>query len=165
MTTAEPKTTLPAASLETARRSETIAQLNACLATVSDLVMVAKQAHWNVRGPNFEGLHELFELIAVEGREWTDLLAERAVTLGGTAHGTIHDIASATKLAPFPTDEHNWETLAREVHSRMITAAEQLRGFAKAIEDELATQDLCIEIIRDLEKRSWMVDAHLGSRR
>jgi starvation-inducible DNA-binding protein len=164
MTTAERTTTLPAASLESARRADTIAQLNANLANLIDLANAAKQAHWNVRGPNFQGLHELFDTVAEEVRGWSDLLAERAVTLGGTAHGTLQDAASHSKLKPFPTDERQWETLVRELHSRMIVCAEQLRGFAKGLDDELATQDLCIEVIRGLEMRSWMVEAHLGGR-
>ncbi len=162
MTTAEPKSSLPAASLESARRADTISQLNACLATMMDLAAAAKQAHWNVRGVAFRDLHKTFDTIASEAREWSDLLAERAVTLGGTAHGTIQDVATSTKLPQFPTDEHNSEKLIREVHSRVITAAEQLRSFAKGLDDELVTQDICIEIIRGLEMRAWMLDAHLG---
>ncbi|MGE5597240.1 MAG: Dps family protein, partial [Hyphomicrobiales bacterium] len=122
----------------------------------------AKQAHWNVRGPNFQGLHELFDLIAAETRRWSDLLAERAVTLGGTAHGTVQDVASGSKLSPFPTDERNWEALCKQMHSRMLAAAESFRTLASSLDDELATQDLCIEIMRGLEMRAWMVDAHLG---
>lgn len=151
---------LPAASLQAGRRGELIAALNGNLATMMDLAAAAKQAHWNVRGPNFQGLHELFDLVAAEARDWGDMLAERAVTLGGTAHGTIQDAAQGSELEPFPTDERGWQPLVRAVHDRMLTSAEQLRQLAKSLDDELATQDICLEIIRGVEKRAWMLDAH-----
>ena len=59
------------------------------LAAAIDLQLPAKQAHWNVKGPNFVGLHELFDKVAGEALEYTDLIAERAVALGGTAEGTL----------------------------------------------------------------------------
>src|SRR5262245_49241787 len=70
-------------------RLETIALLNQQLADVVDLGLQAKQAHWNVKGPHFIGLHELFDKVAEELEEYTDEIAERAVELGGVALGTI----------------------------------------------------------------------------
>lgn len=161
MTTAERNVTLPATSLDRSRRDQTIEQLNKGLATMADLALVAKQAHWNVRGPNFQGLHELLDVIAGETREWSDMLAERAVTLGGTAHGTSQDIVKVSALKAFPREEHRWETLANEVHERMHTAAEQLRSYASELDDELITQDMMVEIVQGLEKRAWMLRSHL----
>ena len=63
--------------------------LNARLADSIDLMMQAKQAHWNVKGPNFIALHELFDMIVDDAEEYMDLVAERAVQLGATAEGTI----------------------------------------------------------------------------
>ena len=48
---------------ETTRRS-VIEILNRHLADAIDLQLQAKQAHWNIKGPNFVGLHELFDQIA-----------------------------------------------------------------------------------------------------
>lgn len=156
---------VPAASLDAATRGHTISALNANLARLIDLGLSAKQAHWNVRGPNFQGLHELFDTIAHETREWADELAERAVTLGGTAHGTVQDVASGSGLPAFPTDERRWTELARCLHARMLACAEHLRTFAGELDNELVTQDLVIEIVRGLEKRAWMVEAHLDEGR
>ena len=70
------------------RRSELNALMNQQLANAVDLQTQMKQAHWNVKGPHFIGLHELFDQIdeAVEG--YVDLIAERIVQLGGIAEGT-----------------------------------------------------------------------------
>ena len=66
-----------------AERTELIALINQRLADIVDLQMQLKQAHWNVKGPHFIGLHELFDKIAEEVESYVDLTAERIVQLGG----------------------------------------------------------------------------------
>src|SRR5688572_31443937 len=63
--------------------------LNQQLADALDLELQAKQAHWNVKGPSFIALHELFDEVEGELEEYADEIAERAVALGGTAFGTV----------------------------------------------------------------------------
>jgi starvation-inducible DNA-binding protein len=152
---------LPVPAIEDARRGEIISGLNKNLAHLIDLGLSSKQAHWNVHGPNFQGLHELFDTIAAEVREWQDMLAERVLALRGTAHGTLQDAASGTSFAPFPTDRHDWEPLVMEMQQRTMGAANQMRETAKGLEEDLVTQDLYIEIIRGLDMRAWMLEAHL----
>lgn len=152
---------LPAGTLDTSRRADIISGLNANLANLIDLAAAAKQAHWNVRGPNFQQLHELFDTVADEVHGYGDLLAERAVTLGGLAHGTVQDAASTTSLPAFPTDAQAWAPLTEALRDRMVGAAEQLRAAAATLDDEAATQDMYVEIVRGLEKSAWMLDAHL----
>ncbi|HEY9868506.1 MAG TPA: DNA starvation/stationary phase protection protein Dps, partial [Candidatus Obscuribacterales bacterium] len=74
--------------LPEATRIKVIDILNNRLADAFDLYSQAKQAHWNVKGPNFIALHELFDEVASSAAEWVDLIAERAVQLGGVAEGT-----------------------------------------------------------------------------
>src|SRR5437867_2811918 len=76
--------------------------LNQQLADVLDLGLQAKQAHWNVKGPHFIGLHELFDKVAEELEEFTDDIAERAVELGGVALGTIQIVAKHPRLDAYP---------------------------------------------------------------
>ena len=71
-------------------RRKMIELLNQHLADVLDLGLQAKQAHWNVKGPSFIALHELFDKVADELEDFTDDIAERAVQLGGVALGTVH---------------------------------------------------------------------------
>jgi starvation-inducible DNA-binding protein len=45
------------------KRLELNVLMNQSLADAIDLQMQMKQAHWNVKGPHFIGLHELFDKI------------------------------------------------------------------------------------------------------
>ena len=63
--------------------------LNDRLAYAIDLQSQIKQAHWNVKGPNFIALHELFDKLSDAVLEQIDEIAERVTSLGGTAEGTV----------------------------------------------------------------------------
>jgi starvation-inducible DNA-binding protein len=78
--------------------------LNQALADALDLILQAKQAHWNVKGPHFIVLHELFDKVAEEMEESADGIAERAVELGGVALGTTQVIAKKSRLSAYPLD-------------------------------------------------------------
>ncbi|MCA9824970.1 MAG: DNA starvation/stationary phase protection protein Dps [Dehalococcoidia bacterium] len=154
-------TNLKTAVVTETRKAEIIGDLNTALANLIDLVVASKQAHWNIHGANFQGLHDLFDVIAAEARVYSDDVAERVLALGGTSHGTLQDAARATSLEPFPSDEKDWKVLGTALRERMNQTSVLLQNLAKDIEDDLATQDLYIEIVRGLDKRAWMIAAHL----
>src|SRR5690348_4241402 len=91
-------------SLREPTRRAVVDILNHHLADIIDLGLQTKQAHWNVKGPHFIGLHELFDKVAEELEEYTDEIAERAVELGGTALGTVDVVAKTSRLRPYPLD-------------------------------------------------------------
>ena len=76
--------------------------LNQRLADCIDLQTQCKQAHWNVKGPTFIALHQLFDDINQDVEAYVDLLAERVVQLGGTAEGTARMVAERTTLDEYP---------------------------------------------------------------
>ena len=77
--------------------------LNSRLASAIDLYLQTKHAHWNVKGPSFIALHELFDKLGEELEEYIDDIAERAVALGVTAEGTTNVVLERTQLAKYPT--------------------------------------------------------------
>jgi starvation-inducible DNA-binding protein len=144
-------------------RSRVIGLLNERLADAIDLHLQAKQAHWNVKGPAFIALHELFDKIADETDGYVDELAERATTLGGTAEGTVQAVAGRTRLGAYPLD-------IAQGRAHLDALAGALAQFGAAVRtaiDESAkagdadTSDLFTGVSRGIDKNLWLVEAHL----
>jgi starvation-inducible DNA-binding protein len=153
--------------LSEATRIKVIDLLNARLADCIDLQTQTKQAHWNVKGPNFIGLHELFDKINGEVEEYVDEIAERAVQLGGVAEGTARMVAKRTSLTEYPAN-----TLDGHSHVEALSSALAAFGKAarKAIDQanelgDLDTADLFTEVSRGIDKWLWFVEAHLQAER
>src|SRR5262245_50132121 len=85
-------------------RAKIVPLLNQQLADSFDLYSQIKQAHWNVKGPTFIALHELFDKLAADVLDDIDEIAERATSLGGTALGTVRMAGAASRLTEYPVD-------------------------------------------------------------
>jgi starvation-inducible DNA-binding protein len=145
-------------------RSDLVVGLNQQLASLTDLAAAYKQAHWNVVGRDFSQLHELFDQFADQAREYVDVVAERAVALGGAARGTIQAAAEQSSLPAFPLDERCEQHLLEALVERIDILDGDLRQAMDATASELATQDVYIEVVRGIEKQRWMLQAHLARR-
>ena len=143
-------------------REHLVASLNQSLANLTDLAAMYEQAHWNVAGPDFAQLHELFDRFADQTRDYMDMVAERAVTLGGTARGTIQAVAEFSSLNAFPQTERSQWRLVEELVLRLEHVASDLRHAMDASADEAATEDVFIEVVRGIEKQHWMLREHLA---
>jgi starvation-inducible DNA-binding protein len=148
-------------------RAKMITLLNARLADAIDLQLQAKQAHWNVKGPSFIALHELFDTFAGEVSGYVDDVAERITALGGIAEGTLQAVAGRTRLDAYPL-----EIADGRAHLDALAAATS--RFAKAVRkaiDEAAkagdadTSDLFTGISRGADKSLWLLEAHLQADR
>jgi starvation-inducible DNA-binding protein len=148
-------------------RARMIALLNARLADAIDLRLQAKQAHWNVKGPQFIALHELFDRFAVEFDGHVDEVAERITALGGIAEGTLQAVAGRSKLDAYPLD-------IGEGRAHLDALAAAFARYAKAVRkaiDEAAkagdadTSDLFTGVSRAVDKGLWLLEAHLQADR
>jgi len=127
-----------------------------------DVAMASRQAHWNVRGPSFYALHELFERIQKELDGQADELAERIAALGGIPCGTVQAVANATRLPAYPLlgtsqDEH-LEALA----SRLGGLGTTLRGALGECEsngDTISAHHVT-EAWARVDKLLWLVEGH-----
>jgi starvation-inducible DNA-binding protein len=148
-------------------REKMIELLNARLADCKDLQTQAKQAHWNVKGPNFIALHELFDKVNEDLDEYVDVIAERAVQLGGVAMGTARIVAKRSTLPEYPTNISDGHDHAEALASALAAFGKVAR---KAIDEadelgDLDTADIFTEVSRGIDKWLWFVEAHSQAKR
>lgn len=137
------------------------AGLNARLADGLDLHLQTKVAHWNVKGPLFPSLHPLFEQFATSLAAFNDAVAERAVTLGGTAVGTVRQVAAASLLPELPGGVVRGLDLVSLLADRIDAYLAGLRE-TRAVADRLGdgdTVDLLTQIVTEFEKNAWFLRA------
>ena len=148
-------------------RDKVIGLLNANLADAIDLQLQAKHAHWNVKGPQFISLHELFDGLASALAGHVDEMAERATALGGVAGGTLQVVAARSRLEPYPTEISEGRAHLDALAEALARLAKSVR---KAIDDaakagDADTSDLFTGVSRELDKQLWLVEAHLQADR
>jgi starvation-inducible DNA-binding protein len=158
----EPVTYKTANDLPKKSRAEVITLVNKRLADAVDLHMQMKQAHWNVKGPNFIGLHELFDKIHEATGEYVDTIAERAVQLGGIAEGTVRLSAKRTLLPEYP---HGIAEGPAHVNAVSIALAAFGHEVRQSIDEanelnDADTADIFTEVSRGIDKWLWFVEAH-----
>lgn len=148
-------------------RSQAIELLNARLADLIDLHSHAKQAHWNVKGPNFIGLHELFDKVAETVYDEADDVAERAIALGGRAIGTVVAVAKTSKLANYSLDISDGVAHVNALASSLAATGKAVRSAIDEADKfgDADTSDLFTGISRTLDKLLWMVEAHTQAER
>lgn len=144
-------------------RGKLIEILNQRLADASDLRSQAKQAHWNVKGMSFIALHELFDRVAAEADTYTDLIAERVTTLGGTALGTVRLAAEKSTLAEYPHEITDGRDHVDALSGALADFGKKVRA---NIDDsdglgDKDTADIFTEISRGIDKLLWFVEAHI----
>jgi starvation-inducible DNA-binding protein len=139
-----------------------IGLLNQQLADVLDLGLQAKQAHWNVKGPHFIGLHELFDKVAEELEEFTDDIAERAVELGGVALGTLQVVTRQSRLAAYPLNISSGKEHVAALSGALAKFGASTRTAIDAASKagDADTSDLFTEVSRGVDKLLWFVEAH-----
>ena len=137
--------------------------LNERLADTIDLFNQTKHAHWNVKGPEFMQLHELFDGIAERVEEDCDLLAERVVTLGGTAQGTTRQSAASSTIGEYDLNAADGPEHVRALATQVAKLAASIRSAIQQSNElgDPTTADLFTEISRSLDKDLWFLEAHL----
>ena len=148
-------------------RTQMAGLLQERLSEAVDLVTHAKQAHWNVKGPSFIALHELFDKVYENAGGYADLIAERIMQLGGTAEGTARAVAKRSQLPEYPlaiaSGKEHVEALSRSLAYFGETIRQGI-NHADEIGDK-DTADICTEISRSVDKDLWFVEAHSQSER
>ena len=144
-------------------RARVARSLNERLSDGLDLWSQIKVAHWNVKGPHFAALHPLFETFATSLANHNDAVAERAVTLGAQAYGTVRHAAKTSRLPEYEGEAtaglQHVKLLADRIES-YLAGVRETRDLGEEVDDQ-DTVDLLTGIITEFEKHAWFLRASL----
>jgi starvation-inducible DNA-binding protein len=150
---------LPA--LDEHRRAEVGHELQATLVELVDLSLLGKQLHWNIFGRPFKPLHEHLDELVDSWRDLSDTVAERAVALGVAPDGQAAAL-TGSGIEPVDAGSLDTDTATRQLVERLADVDERIRARMDRLgELDLASQDVLIEVVRELEKQLWMLRSSL----
>ena len=144
-------------------RAAMVDLLNQQLVDTLDLYTQVKQAHWNVKGPHFIALHELFDKLAEDLEGPVDDIAERVTALGGVARGTARLAARESRLSELPHDSFDGLKVVALLADRYAVLAASTRAAIDSAGQagDADTSDLFTGVSRGLDKALWFLEAHL----
>jgi starvation-inducible DNA-binding protein len=139
-------------------RAKIVQGLSALLADSYTLYLMTHNFHWNVTGPQFNTLHQMFMVQYTEQWNALDMIAERIRALGHPAPGTYKEFVKLASIkevegVPKATDMVRHLVAAQEATAR--TARKMLPVVAKA--NDQPTTDLLTQRLEMHEKTAWML--------
>jgi starvation-inducible DNA-binding protein len=151
---------LPA--LDHHHRDEAGRELQATLVELIDLSLIGKQLHWNIYGRPFKPLHEHLDELVDSWRDLSDTVAERAVALGVAPDGRVATVSADSGIDAVDAGSLDTDRATHELVARLADVTERIRSRMDRLgELDLASQDVLVEIVRELEKQLWMLRVSL----
>ena len=151
---------LPA--LDHHHRDEVGHELQATLVELIDLSLIGKQLHWNIFGRPFKPLHEHLDELVESWRDLSDTVAERAVALGFAPDGRAATVSSESEIGAVDAGALDTDRATHQLAERLEDVTERIRARMDRLgEIDLASQDVLIEVVRELEKQLWMLRVSL----
>ena len=151
---------LPA--LDHHHRDEVGHELQATLVELIDLSLIGKQLHWNIYGRPFKPLHEHLDELVDSWHELSDTVAERAVALGFAPDGRAATVSGDSEIDAVDAGSLDTDAALHELTPRLADVTERIRVRMDRLgEIDLASQDVLIEVVRELEKQLWMLRVSL----
>lgn len=137
--------------------------LSRVLADTYTLYLKTHNYHWNVEGPNFHALHELFEEQYEDLAEAVDEVAERIRALGHYAPGSFSEFGKLSAVRE-ETGRPDWQQMVRQLAEDQETVVGTCRQVAEIADDadDDVTEHMMADRMQVLEKNAWMLRAHLS---
>ena len=144
-------------------REQIAAGLGRLLADSYTLYLKTHNYHWNVEGPQFNTLHQMFETHYIELAAAVDEIAERIRALGEKAPGSYSAFQTLATISEVSGDE-SAEDMIRELvlgQEAVVRTARDVLPAAGAASDE-PTADLLTQRMQIHEKNAWMLRSMLA---
>ncbi|PRY02634.1 Dps family protein [Allonocardiopsis opalescens] len=134
--------------------------LQGALIDLIDLSLIAKQAHWNIIGPNFRSVHLQLDEVVKKARKHMDVIAERAVAIGVNPDGRAATVANTSDVRPIEAGYIQDEKVVGIMTDTLWGIAARFRDRVIATDEpDPVSQDLLIAVSEDLEQQHWMFEA------
>ena len=132
--------------------------LSKLLADTYSLYLKTHSFHWNVTGPMFNTLHQMFEVQYSELWTSADVIAERIRALDVYAPGSYTQFGKLTSIAE-ETGVPDWEAMVQQLVEGHETVARTAREVFKAADkvDDQPTADIATQRMNEHEKTAWML--------
>lgn len=145
-------------------KTRVVGLLNERLADGIDLALVTKQAHWNLKGPGFIGIHLMLDGFRDELDVHVDTVAERIAQLGGIALGTTQTTAGTSSLEPYPTEIISVQDHLNALIERYADAGNRVREAIDACDEagDADSADILTAYSRMLDKSLWFLQSNLA---
>jgi starvation-inducible DNA-binding protein len=144
-------------------RAAIAAGLSRLLADTYTLYLTTHNFHWNVTGPMFNSLHDMFMTQYTELWNAVDPIAERVRALGHVAPGSYAEFGKLSSLPDAPAEPPKAMKMVRilmEGHEAVARTARSLLAIAESASDE-PTTDMLVQRLAIHEQTAWMLRALL----
>jgi len=142
-------------------RGKAATALQPVLADHYALAVKTHAFHWNVTGPNFSGLHALFDKQYTALFLAADEIAERMRALGSKVHGGMGTLAKMSRIKE-PGDNVGWKEMCEVLASdcdAMVASCRKVKDEVEPLGD-YETGDLMLTRMETLAKDAWMLRSH-----
>ena len=144
--------------ITTSDRAKIVRGLSALLADSYTLYLMTHNFHWNVTGPDFNSLHQMFMAQYTEQWNAIDIIAERIRALGHAAPGTYKEFVKLASIKEVEGVPNSNEMIRNLVAAQEATArtARKLYPVVEAANDQ-PTADVLTQRLEVHEKTAWML--------
>ena len=149
----------PDIGLSDKNRDGVVDTLRVVLADAHVLYIKLRKYHWNVTGPQFFSLHELFEQQYTALASSIDEIAERIVQYGAFAPGTLEEFKATARLEETPGKVPEARTMVEDIVNDHEAAVRHLREDIETVGKkygDVGAEDFLIALLQAHQQQAWM---------